>query len=77
MYIIIHIAFCSTDIIIIIIIIITVAIIFLSVFIFLVDLSVTHLQLLLLIWHNFSKDTRKTLLLKSVDAVNRVAEEKE
>ena len=40
------------------------------------DLSVSHLQLLLLVWHNFSSDTRRDLLLKCVKAVNRVAEEK-
>lgn len=40
------------------------------------DLSVSHLQLLLLVWHNFSTDTRRDLLLKCVKAVNRVAEEK-
>ena len=41
------------------------------------DLSVSHLQLLLLVWHNFSDDTRKNLLLKCVSSVNRVAEERE
>ena len=40
------------------------------------DLDVTHLQLLLFVWHNFSLDTRKKLLLQCVTAVVKVAEEK-
>ena len=43
----------------------------------LLDLPVTHLQLLLLVWGSFSDSVRKELLLKCVAAVNKVAEEKE
>ena len=43
----------------------------------LLDLPVTHLQLLLLVWGSFSDGVRKELLLKCVAAVNKVAEEKE
>ncbi len=43
---------------------------------FLPDLFVSHLWLSLLVWHNFSTDTRQDLLLKRVKAVDRVVEEK-
>ena len=41
------------------------------------DLPVTHLQLLLLVWGSFSDVVRKELLLKCVAALNKVAAEKE
>ena len=41
------------------------------------DLDVTHLQLLLFVWHNFSPDTRRMLLLQCVRAAIHVAEEKQ
>jgi E3 ubiquitin-protein ligase UBR4 len=40
------------------------------------DLPVIHLQLLLFVWHNFSENTRKSLLLQCLSSINRVAEEK-
>ena len=40
------------------------------------DLDVTHLQLLLFVWHSFTIVTRNKLLQQCVSAVIKVAEEK-
>ena len=41
------------------------------------DLDVSYLQLMLLVWHSFSSETRKSLLIQAAHAVIHTAKAKE